>query len=801
MFPPANNEYAFSYHLGAGYIRSFLQQHSIETHQFVTSQEMTISDISEMIFTYKPETVGFTSYDTNYNYVRLLTKILKKRDPHLNVILGGPTATFSYQAIMNHTPEIDVCVIGEGEQTVLELIQKRFDDLESIKGITFRSHSGNLISTQRRPFISGGEKGAELDILPSPYLTGIIPPDGKTGVLASRGCVYKCTYCNFSIMYNYTVRYHSLDRIINELKVINDNWNPIRTDMIQIHDDIFSLNVKRAKILCQRIIDEGINLPLSLETRADHCDKELIYLMRDAGVQSINFGLESASLKVLKAIKKSPHKEKQFLNQIKSSVQWAKEADMTTSVSVIFGLPEEGMKEAEETLSFVKELNVDEYSHNVLHICAGTELFRTRKKHSLDVYHSPHFLPYKTKRAFDVAKITPLPHSGLRREFNLWRRMYYNLLSYEADRITRGCKYLMIKNLPEDMKGFCTWLKEISLLSVSCFDCSDGITKEKGLENFALLLRNGVPVGSYALVAKNGEPHLTSVATWMELNSPVPELPFHQYKRESHGLFTLEQPQDVEALAHFLNRYVKNGILSFRAHDVSGTLVNSCRWGEHLCPALSGGVLVVNGNKVLPCYNGESIGKVGDSIQDLREALENMLREKEEERGCHDCLVKEECSHCLFLQPLTDDKFCELRRIYPHISKVLTVLGWLHHFYQDDPDTTIMVRIDKKASPLFYQGESKRGNPLPRMCDDVRLAFVDGKAFAFTIEEFKSFSLGSTLAVILEAFQMGVSKESLVSYLCESAKVDTEEALNAISDAIILLRKKGFLETDEESTR
>ena len=110
MFPPGLDGDKFAYHLGAGYIRSWLQQHGIETAQFAASQKRTVPDIVAGILKYKPEIVGFTCYDLNYAYVRILTKMIKKKEPHLRVMVGGPTATFSTREIMNHTPEIDLCV-------------------------------------------------------------------------------------------------------------------------------------------------------------------------------------------------------------------------------------------------------------------------------------------------------------------------------------------------------------------------------------------------------------------------------------------------------------------------------------------------------------------------------------------------------------------------------------------------------------------------------------------------------------------------------------------------------------------
>jgi len=145
------------------------------------------------------------------------------RRPDILIIAGGPTATFSDKYLLKDMPEIDICVRGEGEYTTFELIEhlKNNDGLSNIisniKGVTYRKN-GNIIRNQNRPFIK------EIDIIPSPYLTGILKPEdllnqnGEISILTSRGCVYRCTYCNFSAMSRHTIRYHSIDRVMSQCK-------------------------------------------------------------------------------------------------------------------------------------------------------------------------------------------------------------------------------------------------------------------------------------------------------------------------------------------------------------------------------------------------------------------------------------------------------------------------------------------------------------------------------------------------------------------------------------------------------
>jgi hypothetical protein len=578
-----------------------------------------------------------------------------------------------------------------------------------------------------------------------------------------------------------------VDRVIEELSLIADHWDPAVTSQITIHDDIFSLHLKRAKTICQKIIDKGINLPFFVETRADNCDKELIELMKEAGVIKLNFGLESASCSVLKTIKKPrPEKESQFLTQIKASVAWAKKAGIKTSVSIILGLPGESPQKGRETVNFVKELHVDEYYHNFLLLFAGTELFYTRKKYNLDVVHSPSFLPYKTLYTYDVGEITPLSNSDYYGEVAVWRKTYTDIISYRVDK-PHAIKHLLLKRVPKDVDHFCTWLQSVCVMHLLVVDTTDS-TKEEVNRRKALLLQGGVPVGYYCHV-KDG---CLNVYGLTDLSIPLQTSLFYQGEGD---LFTLETFQDLKALFHFYKDHVKDGILSFQAQKAP-KIIGTCRWSECMCPALSGSILVVDGDAVVCCHDGVGVGAIGDTVQQLRENLQDIQCETEKERGCGECSLNTMCSHCL-AHPFHDE-FCTLKKRYPGVSQLVTLFEWVYSF-AGDTEGILALRVDASAPPLFYHGErSKNGTPLPRVSDTVRLLSFNREPVIFSTQTFRSFSPGHTLAAILEACQIGVDTEGLVSYLRDHESIDTKEALNAIGKAVSLLRKKGFLTHSHE---
>jgi len=262
---------SFTYHLGMGYIHAYLKTKGIDSAFYIQDRPLYPKKIVEDILDENPRMIGFNCCDTNYYIVKLLTQGLKKAGCKNPIVVGGPTATFTDQLIMEDNPAIDICVRGEGEQTVFELFQGLFNKtpLHRVKGITFRE-KGKIIRTRDRPLINS------IDEMPSPYLTRTIPPQmaGELGILTARGCSHSCTYCLFSAMSRRTVRFYSIERIMAELSMVSQ-YVPGKT-LIKIYDDSFSIDPGRVMELCRRIREEGLSRYFDFwcETRADSVDRE-----------------------------------------------------------------------------------------------------------------------------------------------------------------------------------------------------------------------------------------------------------------------------------------------------------------------------------------------------------------------------------------------------------------------------------------------------------------------------------------------------------------------------------------------
>jgi radical SAM superfamily enzyme YgiQ (UPF0313 family) len=728
--------FKFAYHLGTGYIISYLRQRGIQASQFVYSEPSSLHKLTEKILKQNIKIIGFTCFDTNYYFVKLFSQRLRKQNPDLTIIVGGPTATFSDKLIMSDNPAIDICVRGEGEITTYELIEHLNSglDVSDVKGITYRLN-GNLVRTEDRPFIYGDVKGAELDVIPSPYLENLIPLDGECGILTSRGCVFKCVYCNFSAMSRWTIRYHSIDRVMLELELISKHLRQTKEDIedkqIVLFDDIFSLNIERAKLLCKAVIDKKIRLRLWAETRGDRVDKELLSLMKEAGFQDMNFGLESAVPRVLRNMKKlsagdgciskkSFGLEKRYVEKTKENVSLAKKLGIRITVSVIMGLPGATLNDDKKTIEFVRKLKVVLYYHNYLMIFAGTEISKTHKKFGIGIKSHHALLPFHTKFSYDVTKVLELENCTKRVNEERHIEKVMRIVTGAYDNYSDdGYSDFIISNQAVDDKML-KWLYESMVLCpVIVFKDTDfsgrlaraNINKmaEAGLPitNFYYLTRidkkiisQGMPTSDTLNYAINYfSMLLTKKRGYLSKLSNLEFMPFSNYmkcrpvkrsdKFTNKIVFVLSSLSDLN---HFLSLMPSSSKLIL---DISLALndyyfLDECRWSNRECPAInSQKVIIEEDGSIKPCANGCKIANVCNNRAEIVNKMSLLWKDAQKKRGCTRCPVRDNCSKCLFPYPVTDNEYCEIRKSKVNIDKVFKVLKGIRGIRTDDKDVFV----------------------------------------------------------------------------------------------------------------
>ena len=313
-----------------------------------------------------PQLVGTTSVTMTFDNAISVIRDAKAIDPAVVTVMGGPHVTFRAEETLAEHPDLDVVVMGEGEQTVVELARAGKDkkQWETIAGLVFRK-DGGFFRTAPRPF-------ALLDTLPLPARHLI--PLGRYRALnlavsmtSSRGCPFKCIFCVGRKMVGAKVRYRDPIRVVDEMAHLAD----LGFIQINMADDLFTAKADHCNAVCDEILRRGLRVKWTSFARVDTVSLPVLKKMAAAGCTAVSFGLETGNRHILKTIRKGI-----TLEQVIAAVGMCNEAGILPHASFILGLPGETPETIEETMAFGRKLEAMgvSYGFHLLAPFPGTEV-------------------------------------------------------------------------------------------------------------------------------------------------------------------------------------------------------------------------------------------------------------------------------------------------------------------------------------------------------------------------------------------------------------------------------------------
>lgn len=344
--------------LGLLYLAAHLELNGIEVEVLDNILlSLPTETLSRTVLQLHPDLIGLTANSVTFPSAAELAASLKDQAPGVTTVLGGPQVSIDPKRCIE-SPGIDFAVRGDGELPLLQIVQNlgNPDALSSVKGILFK-HNDAVIQTELP------SQSTDLDTLPlparhkipleryprvQPARLDVAPVDN---ICASRGCVYKCTYCSVTRICNKAYRSRDPVNVVDEIQFLMSNFG---TKAINFYDDNFTMNRGRILTLCDEILRRGINVKWICMTRPDLVDAELLHSMKRAGCESIAFGIETGSQRLLDFMKKGL-----TLDQIKTAVRLCKDAKIQTHAYFMFGIPIETRMDYFRTLKLMIELNLD----------------------------------------------------------------------------------------------------------------------------------------------------------------------------------------------------------------------------------------------------------------------------------------------------------------------------------------------------------------------------------------------------------------------------------------------------------
>lgn len=320
--------------------------------------------------------VGFSQmFDNSYQHLAKLSSVVKSKNPDTIVIVGGASASYSYKEVLNDC-HVDAVCYGEGEYALRGLITcgtMVFDYTPWLTRKTIdREPEGELIKNL--------DTVIDIDysfVNPSDYeMREAFSPfsrnQGKSKqffICTSRGCFGKCRFCNNGLLHGKKIRYASVDRIINHVRYLVNNYG---TEVLTIYDDQLLVNKKRAKDLFRQLAQFNLRIECPNGLSVAFIDDELAGLMRAAGMDTIYLAIESGSERVLRDIIHKPLK----LHQIKPVVDILKSHGFYTHGFFVIGMPGETDEDRDETVMFIKEIGLDWAGFNAATPVVGSELYK-----------------------------------------------------------------------------------------------------------------------------------------------------------------------------------------------------------------------------------------------------------------------------------------------------------------------------------------------------------------------------------------------------------------------------------------
>jgi anaerobic magnesium-protoporphyrin IX monomethyl ester cyclase len=361
--------------LGILYLSAYLEQHHIQNEVFDATFS-TFELLQQYLLKERPDIIGiYTNLMTKINVLKIIKFVKENKELSCTkIILGGPE-------VKNHADNFlkygaDAIILGEGEETMLELVNffsknESILSLKNIKSIAYLDNSKQMQLTESRPLLK------QIDSLPMPnrkkidmhlYFDTWKKHHGQSVVSIStmRGCPYTCKWCSRAV-YGQTYRRKSAKLVVDEMEFLKNTYHP---DAIWFVDDVFTVSHKWLKEFADEVAERKIVFPYEIITRADRLNEEVIDLLKASGCFRVWIGAESGSQKIIDAMDRRVD-----VKLVREMIQLAQKKGIQAGTFIMLGYPGETAADIEETIHHLKVSNPDLYTITIAYPIKGTPLY------------------------------------------------------------------------------------------------------------------------------------------------------------------------------------------------------------------------------------------------------------------------------------------------------------------------------------------------------------------------------------------------------------------------------------------
>lgn len=373
--------------IGLAYLASSLRRNGHEPRILdLPLEDQPYARLKEILKADYYPLVGISSLTVQYPGAKRVVQVIGTESPRSQVVLGGPHPSVLPEQTLKETGA-DYVIRGEGETALVELVDAPAagQNFASVPSLAFRLNEETQINPPRPGTIPPDDIPLPAyDLLDlQPYFRLNFSEYVRSGsrpmqIFTSRGCPFQCTFCHE--LFGKKFRARSPQNVLSEILMLHRDYG---VDEFLIYDDIFNLDLDRAKEVFRLVLQSGLKVGFSFPNgmRAEMMDEELMFLMAKAGVHTVTVAVESASERMQKVMKK-----RLKLPKVEIFLKLAKRNGMRTQAFFIIGFPEETLAEINQTIRFARNLKDLDYAFFPFATpYPGTELARSAEARGLPV--------------------------------------------------------------------------------------------------------------------------------------------------------------------------------------------------------------------------------------------------------------------------------------------------------------------------------------------------------------------------------------------------------------------------------
>lgn len=385
----------------------------------------SLGQIRTIITNWHPDIIGVTSpFTTQIPAVYSIMDLVKEIDKSIITVVGGCAVSCYPVQTLEENKNINIVVVGEGELTFKELLDREAESLDKIDGIVYRNGDQIIINSPRQLIENLDEiPFPRRDLIPFKYYSmpriladapmhervkiiidwlrfgkhrtktlfnkvykslsrhDFLAPFWKlsygprANILTSRGCPFSCSFCAIRNVWGHTYRMRSAENVLDEITLLYEKYN---VRHFGIEDDNFNVSKKRTIAICKGIIDRGLDVTFRADSGVylSTCDEETLSLMKRAGFHELYFGIESGNQEILKTV----INKKINLKQVEGVARLCKKLGIVSGGFFMIGVPGETKETMEETVKFAIDSELDRIRMYTYQPFSGSKLYEDCKK-------------------------------------------------------------------------------------------------------------------------------------------------------------------------------------------------------------------------------------------------------------------------------------------------------------------------------------------------------------------------------------------------------------------------------------